>query len=72
MFLKPAEYVIHTLGGVRPAARELGYSPSAISRWRTTGGDVPTRARRIILDYAKRNRVNITADHLQYGAKVRK
>jgi len=71
--LKPAEYVIHVLGGVRPTARALGYSPSAVSRWRKAGrGELSTKARKIVLAYAKKNRLPITADDLQYGAKVRR
>lgn len=71
MKVTAADYVIFTFGGVRAAARQLGYSPSAVSRWRTTGGEVPTKARRLILEAAKRRRLPITADHLQYGATIR-
>ena len=71
MLLKPAEYVVHVLDGVRPAARALGYSPSAISNWRKSG-EVPTRARKIILDYARKKELDINAHDLQHGRRLRR
>lgn len=71
MHLTPADYIIHLLGGVRNAARELKYSPSAVSRWRTTGGEIPTKARKIILKYAHHNHLDVTPYHLEFGAKIR-
>lgn len=67
MKLKPAEYVVHIFGGVRASARKLKISPSTVSRWRTTGGEVPTRARKKILKYAMKNGMDITPSHLEWG-----
>lgn len=72
MDLKPAEYVVHLFGGVRPAARALDYSPSAVSRWRKHDGEVPTKARKIILAYAKKHRLDINAHDLEYGRRLRR
>ena len=67
--MKPAEYVVEKLGGVRPAARKLGYSPSGVSYWRRVG-TVPTKARKVILKYAKKNKIDITPEHLEYGKTI--
>lgn len=71
MKLKPAEYVILKLGGVRPAARKLNYTAGAIQHWKRNGGHVPTRARDRILKYAKKSGLDITADDLQYGRNIK-
>lgn len=71
MYLKPAHYVTHVLGGVRSAAKKLKYSPSAVSRWRTLDGEVPTKARKKILSYALKNKLDITATDLEYGRMIK-
>ena len=70
MHLTPADYVINLLGGVRPAARKLKYSPSAVSRWSVSGGEIPTKARKKILKYAGKHKLNITPIELEYGKTV--
>jgi hypothetical protein len=65
--LTPADFVIGKLGGVRQAAKKLKYSPSAVSRWRTSGGEIPTKARKKILKYSGDHELEITPDHLEYG-----
>jgi hypothetical protein len=72
MYLKPAHYVTHLMGGVRQAAKKLKYSPSAVSRWRTLDGEVPTKARKKILIYAQKNKLDITANDLEYGRMLKK
>lgn len=70
--MTPAEYVIHILGGVRPAARILGRSPGAVSKWSgKRGGVVPTAIRPTILEYAKKHRLPITSEDLDVGRKVK-
>lgn len=70
MNITPAEYVIQLMGGVRPAARKLKYSPSAVSRWRTMGGEIPTKARKRILKYAEKHGLAISPIELEYGKTV--
>lgn len=75
MHLNPAEYVIHILGGVRPAARSIGRNPGAISRWRTATrygciGSVPSSAHRKILALARARRLDITPNDLSYGRRI--
>lgn len=73
MRITPARYVIGLLGGVRPAASKLKYSPSAVSRWQCEGkGEIPTRARKIILRYAKEHGLDIDPYDLEYGVDLNK
>ncbi len=76
--MSPAEYVIHIFGGVRKCAREINRSPSSVSKWqapkerRGCGGNIPSGAQRIILDRAKKLGLDLTADDLINGRKVKK
>ena len=78
MILTPAELVIKLFGGVRAAAREIGRNPGAVSRWNSsklkggTGGMVPSAAQRIILKIAKKKRLKITLEELNYGKLINK
>jgi len=78
MHLSPAECVVELFGGVRATARAIGRNPGAVSRWnkpkskRGTGGMVPSAAQRIILKIAKKKRLKITLEHLNYGKIVNK
>jgi len=75
--MKPAEYLISTMGGVRPTARALGRAPSTVSKWRKsrkeggTGGQIPTMLQPKILKLAAKKKLPITARDLIYG-RVRK
>lgn len=77
MVLTPAEYVILTIGGVNATARALNRSPAAVSKWKRprtekgTGGEIPRSVRKHILDYAKKNALDITLKDLEYGREVR-
>ena len=61
----PAYRVICALGGVRPTARIIDVSPGAVSRWMLpaveggTGGRIPQRHWQVIIDYAKKHKINI-------------
>lgn len=73
MRLTPAKYVIGLLGGVRSTARVLKYSPSAVSRWQTAcRGEIPTKARKIILRYAEAKGLDIDPYDLEYGVDISK
>ena len=71
MIHKPAHYVIHIFGGVRATARAIGRDPGAIVRWKYTG-QVPSVAQRLILNVAKKRRLDITPNDLAYGRKLDK
>jgi hypothetical protein len=76
MRLTPAEHVIRTIGGVRKTARAIGRTPPTISAWRRsrkeggTGGDVPNRAHKPILVYARKAKLDISAEDLIMGREV--
>ena len=61
--MTPAETVTHVLG-VRPLARMLGLSPSAVMRWKERDGQVPNKHHRKIIDLAEGQ---ITPHDLIYG-----
>lgn len=77
MILSPAAYVIHVMGGVNATARAISRSPAAVSKWKSprhkkgTGGEVPRKARKLILKYAMVHGLDISADDLEYGRRVR-
>lgn len=64
--LDPAYTVISRLGGYRPTARVLGISPGAVLRWtlpanrQGSDGTIPQRHWLPILNYAKRNNIEIS------------
>lgn len=61
----PADIVIEAFGGVRSAARELGLSPSSITRWRTQrAGIVPTKHIKKILAISAAKNLGINASDL--------
>lgn len=76
--LSPAEYVIFCFNGVRATARAIGRTPSAVSKWQKYKdkdgrvGGVPRGVQSEILAAAKRLDVDITADDLVYGRKVKR
>ena len=61
----PAYRVVYELGGVRPTSRIVEVSASAVSRWMMsvdrggTGGRIPQRHWQTIINYAKKNKLNI-------------
>lgn len=74
--LSPAEYVIHTFGGVRATARAIGRSAQAVSLWRAkksrggTGGRIPGKAQLLILAYAHQNSIDITSKDFVDGRRI--
>lgn len=73
--ISPASYAIKILGGVNATARIVRRSPSSVSRWlkprrkNTKGGVIPTKAMRIIFDYARMKKLDISLLDLVYGRK---
>lgn len=71
--LTPAAYVIREFGGVRKLARELGKSPSTVSRWpkpKQKGGSdgrIPSDEQLPILELAKKRGLDVTPADLIYG-----
>lgn len=73
-----AELVVREIGGngrgaAAKTARALGITPSEVSKWKAPkekwgfGGDVPTRLKERILDFAKRENLDITPEDLIRG-----
>lgn len=66
----PASRVISAFGGVRATARILDVASSTVSRWQKarehggTGGKVPTKHMREVLDEAKRRGLHLSAEDL--------
>lgn len=75
--MNPAQYIIFFFGGVRATARAVGCTPSAVSKWTKpksehgSGGQIPAGSREIIIALAKAHRLDITANDLVYGRKVK-
>lgn len=75
--MSPASYVIKILGGVRPTARAVGRSPSAVSKWTKPrkngglGGQVPTMIQSKVLSIATKRKLPITPTDLIYGRFVK-
>jgi hypothetical protein len=64
---EPAAAIVAKLGGVTSLARDLGGTPGMVSRWISsseaggTGGRIPSRHHRKILELAKAKRIKLTA-----------
>lgn len=75
-FLRPADFVIHYFGGLRPASRAIGRSHAAINKWRHPAKDggcdgyIPRIAMHRILDLAKKNNWKIKGMDLILGKVV--
>lgn len=73
MKMKPAEYVIFMIGGVRETARVLDRHPSGVGKWlkstleQGTGGEIPRSAHKDILKFAKRRNLDIGPSDLIFG-----
>ena len=78
MNLTPADYVIHSFGGVRQTARMLNVAPSTVSRWSSREnkfgqqGTVPSKWHNIILRHAKRLKLDLTEVNLIKGKRIKK
>lgn len=68
--LDPARTVIAKFGGVRPTARILQISPSAVSRWmlprnlKGTNGAIPLKHWQNLINYAKQEKVTLAVSEL--------
>jgi hypothetical protein len=77
MHLNPAQYVVKVFGGVRKTAREIGRSPSSVSKWnkpvaaKGLGGEIPRLSQRAVLHVAKIKKLDITAEDIIFGRDVK-
>ncbi len=66
--MEPASTIIKKLGGEADVAKVCGVASNAPYRWQYarekggTGGSIPQRHHRTLLDYAKAKRVSLRAD----------
>jgi hypothetical protein len=67
--LTPAAFVIRQFNGIRPLARALKKSPSAIHKW-STNGTIPTGSQKAILKVAHDRRIDIKPQDLVIGRAV--
>lgn len=71
MLIKPADWVIRVMGGVRPAARMLGISPMAVSYWRTRSkGRIPAKDQQKILKVSRIKNLDIQPADLVIGRNI--
>lgn len=76
MYMSPAQYVIHAIGGVRATAKIVYRTPAAVSKWKAlkrkggAAGRVPKKNHAIILAYACANAIDITEEDLKLGRRV--
>lgn len=69
----PAQIVIERLGGIDKVAEVAGVDVSRVYRWTYpvekggTGGQVPQRHHRTLLDYAAKHGIALNAAHLVIG-----
>ena len=76
--MKPADYIIHIFGGVRPTARALNRAPSSVTAWRWPrkrkglNHTIPSALHQKILKIAKDEGLDITASDLIYGRDTKK
>lgn len=77
--LSPADYIIHIFGGVRATARAIGRTPPTVSKWqrghtqkghKVSTGALPADVLKPILEKAKADNLDITAEDLILGRKV--
>lgn len=65
----PAQLVIEAFGGIRPLARAVGRTPSAVMDWKRSGL-IPSRMQRRILEVAQARSLTLTADDLVHGRQL--
>lgn len=71
--MKPAELVIKKFGGVRALAKLVGVYPGTVSRWTApkerngTGGYIPVKYHRLVLELADQHGKNLTLEELCFG-----
>lgn len=70
-YFSPVEYVIRKFGGVRKLARAIGRDAGTVSKWRRPDHGIPRKAQLLILSAAERQGLDITANDLIKGRKVR-
>lgn len=64
--MKPPQYIIKQFGGVCAAARAIGRSPSAVSRWKKKG-EIPGDAIRPVVKALQRKGQIVDVHFLVYG-----
>ncbi|MFZ9189601.1 MAG: carph-isopro domain-containing protein [Schleiferiaceae bacterium] len=70
MPLNPAAAIVRQLGGIRPTARAVGISPSAVLRWtrprsqKGTAGTIPQKHWPTLIAFGKSHGLRITIQQL--------
>jgi hypothetical protein len=70
MVIQPASLVVTIFGGVRRTARLLGISPATVRKWSHSGGHIPAKNQRRLLDLAQQNGLRLTAEDIVLGRNV--
>jgi hypothetical protein len=74
--MNPAQTIIDKLGGVSVVAEVASVHRTRVSNWKRprekggTGGIIPQRHHRSLLDYAKAKQINLTADEFLAPSQV--
>lgn len=66
MYTSAAHCVILAFGGIRRAARMVGRQPGAVRAWKKRG-KVPPDVQKIVMNLARQQLVDITAEELILG-----
>ena len=65
--LTPVQLAINEFGGLRKLARSINRDPAAISRWKSTHGNIPSSIQRKLLTAAWDRGIQLSAHELIFG-----
>ena len=65
--LTPVQLAINEFGGLRKLARSINRDPAAISRWKSTHGNIPSSIQRKLLTAAWDRGIEISAYDVIFG-----
>lgn len=67
MKMTPGQYIVEVFGGVNAAARALGVTPAAVSRWKSNKRRIGPEMQGRILETARKQKLSITPNDLILG-----
>ena len=65
--VNPVELAIERFGGPKRLAEAIGRDRTAIVKWKTRGGAIPTAVQKIVLDAARRRKIKLTPTEIILG-----
>lgn len=70
-YLNPAEYVILVFGGASIVGKHIGRNRTSVWKWKAYEG-VPRQHHKTLLEVAKKQKIDLTAQDLISGRTLRK